>query len=386
MPAMLTTARKTPARLLRAFAIGAVIALVASVGMAAVGIHRVYYANVRGTAELNARRLADVITRDARVFVFPAAGGTDAARAALDAQLRRDVVSLGLVELTVFDRSGRAVYSTAGGRGHMPSSDRSALDQAFAGETVSSFVQDGTVDGLVSYLALRDGAEVIGGLRVITDVSRFRGEFTSLLAVSTAVAVAVLLAVFGFLFVLVRAASRQVDAAQHELETMAVTDVLTGLANRRYLMARAAEECARIPRQRGRDPAKAGVGFIMADIDAFKSVNDTHGHLAGDDILRTVADRIRRVTRRYDIVGRYGGDEFLVVVPGTDFDETGSVAERVWQTVREEPFAIADGAAKVTVSVGFTCADGDDVNAALKRADEALYRAKNGGRDRVVAL
>jgi diguanylate cyclase (GGDEF)-like protein len=115
-------------------------------------------------------------------------------------------------------------------------------------------------------------------------------------------------------------------------------------------------------------------------------VNDTHGHFAGDEVLRAVADRIRRVTRRYDIVGRYGGDEFLVVVPGTDFDETGSVAERVWQTVRDEPFALPCDPVRVTVSVGFTCADGDDVNAALKRADEALYRAKHAGRDRIVAL
>jgi diguanylate cyclase len=386
MTAMFSTVRNNPARLLRAFAIGAVIALVVSIGMVAVGVHYVYYANVCRAAELNARRLADVIARDARVFLAPAASGGDAFRTALDAQLRRDVMSLGLVELTMFDRAGRVAYSTASRRADVPSSDRSVFDQALAGETVSSFVRDGAVDGLVSYLPLRDGAEVRGGLRVVTDVSRFRREFTSMLGLSMTLAVAALLGVFGFLFVLVRSAARQVEAAQSELETMAVTDAVTGLANRRYLMARAAEECARIPRQRGRDPAKSGVGFIMADIDAFKTANDTHGHLAGDEILRSVAERIRRVTRRYDIVGRYGGDEFLVVVPGTDFDETGAVAERVWQIVREEPFTIGDGAVKVTMSVGFTCADGDDVTAALRRADEALYRAKQGGRDRVVPL
>jgi diguanylate cyclase (GGDEF)-like protein len=220
----------------------------------------------------------------------------------------------------------------------------------------------------------------------VTDVSTARANFTRVLATSITVALIVLGSVFGVLFVLVRTAAREVEAAQHDLETMAVTDVVTGLANRRYLMARAAEECARIPRQRGRDPAKSGVGFIMADIDGFKAVNDTHGHFVGDDVLRAVADRIRRVTRRYDIVGRYGGDEFLVVVPGTDFDETGSVAERVWQIVRDEPFALPGDPVRVTVSVGFTCADGDDVNAAIKRADEALYRAKHAGRDRIIAL
>ena len=386
MTAMFGTARNNPARLLRAFAIGAVIALVVSIGMVAVGVHYVYYANVRRAAELSARRLADVIARDARVFVAPDVSGGESSRTALDAQLRRDVMSLGLAELTVFDGTGRVIYSTASRRGDVSSSERSALDQALAGGTASSFVRDGAVDGLVSYLPLRDGAEVRGGLRVITDVSRFRREFTAMLGLSMTLAVAALLGVFGVLFVLVRSAARQVDAVQTELETMAVTDAVTGLVNRRYLMARAAEECARIPRQRGRDPAKAGVGFIMADIDGFKTVNDTLGHLAGDEILRSVAERIRRVTRRYDIVGRYGGDEFLVVVPGTDFDETGAVAERVWQIVREESFTVGSAAVEVTMSVGFTCADGDDVNAALRRADEALYRAKQGGRDRVVPL
>jgi diguanylate cyclase (GGDEF)-like protein len=233
---------------------------------------------------------------------------------------------------------------------------------------------------------LRDRGRVVGALRVVSDVRPARAEFNRLLAVSSGGVVVVLGAAFGGLFLIVRTAARQTEATQRELETMAVTDAVTGLANRRYLMARAAEECARIPRQRSRDPAKAGVGFIMADVDGFKTVNDTQGHLAGDEILRSVAERIRRVTRRYDIVGRYGGDEFLVVVPGTDFDETGSVAERLWQIVREEPFTIPGASLPVTVSVGYTCADGDDVSAALKRADEALYRAKHGGRDRVVPL
>ena len=229
-------------------------------------------------------------------------------------------------------------------------------------------------------------AFTVFSLYIVADDGSSRGHFVQLLAWSMGLALAVLLAAFGFLFMLMRSAVRQMEAARHDLETAAITDALTGLANRRYLMSRAAEECARIPRQRGREPAKVGVGFIMADVDSFKAINDTHGHLAGDDVLRGIAERARRVTRRYDIVGRYGGDEFLLVVPGTDFDETGSVAERLWQTVRDESFVVAGELTRITVSVGFTCAEDDDVTTAIRRADEALYRAKQGGRDRVIAL
>lgn len=386
---MVTTARKSSIRLLRTFTIGAVIALVATVGFAALGLHRVYYAHVSRTAEMHAARLADTLVRDGRVSATPPLVPASAAgRAALDVRLRHDLIALGLAEITLFDATGREVYSTA--RRDAAAATPAALTRALAGETVSEFAPsaagDAAIDGLVSYLPLREGPRVLGGVRVVTDVTAARADFTRVLAVSIGVALVVLGSVFGVLFVLVRTAAREVEAAQHDLETMAVTDVVTGLANRRYLMARATEECARIPRQRGRDPFKAGVGFIMADIDGFKTVNDTHGHFAGDDVLRAVADRVRRVTRRYDIVGRYGGDEFLVIVPGTDFDETGSVAERLWQIVRDEPFALPGASVRVTVSVGFTCAEGDDVNAALKRADEALYRAKHAGRDRIIAL
>ena len=239
---------------------------------------------------------------------------------------------------------------------------------------------------IATAIAILLGAFTVVGLYTVVDGGSSRGDVFRLVSWSLGFIFALLLAAFGLLFMLMRAAVRQMETAQRELETAAVTDALTGLANRRYLMSRAAEECARIPRQRGRAAVKVGVGFIMADIDSFKAINDTHGHLAGDDVLRGIAERARRVTRRYDIVGRYGGDEFLLVVPGTDFDETGSVAERLWQTVRDEPFVVAGANARVTVSVGFTCAEDDDVTSALRRADEALYRAKHAGRDRVTAL
>src|SRR5687768_7380776 len=108
MADMVTTARKSSVRLLRAFTIGAVIALVATVGLAGLGIHRVYYAHVSTTAEMHAARLADTLVRDGRVSVTPPlVPPNDAGRAALDARLRHDLTALGLAEITLFDGSGR---------------------------------------------------------------------------------------------------------------------------------------------------------------------------------------------------------------------------------------------------------------------------------------
>jgi diguanylate cyclase (GGDEF)-like protein len=210
-----------------------------------------------------------------------------------------------------------------------------------------------------------------------------RREITIALQFWTAVAFVILLVVFAFLFVLMRSAARQVETAEAELEAMAITDPLTGLVNRRHVMEQAIDECARFARQREKGIPTAPVGFIMADIDHFKSVNDTFGHLAGDEVLRGVASRIRSATRRYDIVGRYGGEEFLAVLPHTDVDETRAVAERLWQLVREAPIDGHGVTVNVTISVGYTSACDDDVNAAIHRADEALYRAKREGRDRI---
>jgi diguanylate cyclase (GGDEF)-like protein len=388
--------RRSPARLLKIFGFGAVVAVLAGVTLAAFGVHRIYYAHVCRSAELGAIRLARTILDERPPILTGSAGrGTAIAVAParlpeLDVRIRRYVPALSLLRISLFDRDGRVLYSTEPTVVPSGQTRNAALGSALNGHASSSRVDarvaGGTADAVLSYVPLREGDHVLGALAVTTDISGSRGDFKRMLVLSTALVAAGLVAGVGVLYVLVRGAAREVDQAHRDLEMMAITDVLTGLANRRYLMARAEEECARIRRQRGRDPAKAGVGFIMADIDGFKAVNDTHGHLVGDDILRSVADRIRRVTRRYDIVGRYGGDEFLVVVPGTDFDETGSVAERLWQTVRDEAFAIDGSTARITVSVGFTCAEGDDVQAALKRADEALYRAKNAGRDRIVAF
>jgi two-component system cell cycle response regulator len=171
------------------------------------------------------------------------------------------------------------------------------------------------------------------------------------------------------------------DNVQLSIE-MAITDALTGLFNRRYMethLGTLIEQAA----SRGKPLAA-----LVLDIDYFKSVNDNYGHDAGDDVLRDFALRIKRSIRGIDLACRYGGEEFVVIMPETDMAVAAMVAERLRRRIAAEPFAIDRGSRTipVTISVGIAALRGRDDNAAavLKRADQALYRAKRDGRNRVV--
>jgi two-component system cell cycle response regulator len=165
--------------------------------------------------------------------------------------------------------------------------------------------------------------------------------------------------------------------------SLALTDELTGLYNRRYVFAHLNELLER--RGEGGETA-----VMLLDIDHFKEVNDRHGHPAGDEVLRELAERAVRQVRSVDLVGRLGGEEFVVVMPETSLAGAVVVAERLCVAVADEPF-IPRGQSKmlpVTISVGIAVTgEGPDTqDTLLKRADDALYAAKRAGRNRVVAL
>ncbi|HEY2756114.1 MAG TPA: PleD family two-component system response regulator [Pseudolabrys sp.] len=171
------------------------------------------------------------------------------------------------------------------------------------------------------------------------------------------------------------------DNVQASIE-MAITDALTGLFNRRYMethLSALVEQAA----NRGKP-----ISVLIVDIDFFKSINDGHGHDAGDDVLREFALRIRKSIRNIDLACRYGGEEFVIVMPETDMGVAAMVAERLRRRIATEPFVIQEGACslEVTISIGIAAlnAPGDNAAAMLKRADQALYRAKRDGRNRVV--
>ena len=171
------------------------------------------------------------------------------------------------------------------------------------------------------------------------------------------------------------------DKFQQGLE-LAITDSLTGLYNRRYMESHLAAMV-----QDGLQNHKP-VSILIFDIDFFKSVNDTHGHAAGDTVLKEFAQRISQNVRGVDLACRMGGEEFVVVMPDTDLSYAMMVAERLRQRVGEYPFKVEETLElNVTVSIGIGVVEeaGDTGEKVLERADAALYRAKRDGRNRVVA-
>jgi diguanylate cyclase (GGDEF)-like protein len=169
------------------------------------------------------------------------------------------------------------------------------------------------------------------------------------------------------------------ERARHEMENLAHRDELTGLNNRRFFMVQADAELVRAHRYDR--PVTVG----MADLDFFKRVNDTHGHAAGDTVLKAFAHLLLDSVRQTDLVCRYGGEEFAFVFPESTLDEVQVLAERFRQRFSEHDIRLPDGnVLRITLSIGLADASRCSLEQALNRADEALYKAKHQGRNRVV--
>ena len=169
--------------------------------------------------------------------------------------------------------------------------------------------------------------------------------------------------------------------AQQALEVRATHDGLTGLLNHAAILDRLMKELERAKREQSR------LAVLLIDLDHFKQVNDVYGHSVGDQVLREVARRMVSVIRPYDVVGRYGGEEFLLVAPGCDRQGALVIAERLRQSVGGSPVLIRAGQICVTASIGIGGAEPNFIvksSDLVDSADRALYAAKNSGRNRIV--
>jgi diguanylate cyclase (GGDEF)-like protein len=176
----------------------------------------------------------------------------------------------------------------------------------------------------------------------------------------------------------------QAEMMAHQLYESAMRDTLTRAHNRRYLIERMESEIAYARRHATR------LSLIMFDIDHFKRVNDTHGHLAGDEVLREVAALVSRLIRTEDVFARYGGEEFVVLARGIEHGNAARFGERIRTAVERLEIAAEDAVHRVTISAGVASLDelpegSRESEVLFRAADERLYRAKSGGRNRVIS-
>jgi diguanylate cyclase (GGDEF)-like protein len=166
-----------------------------------------------------------------------------------------------------------------------------------------------------------------------------------------------------------------------EIQRLAITDELTGLYNRRGIMELGQREFERAARH------NRPLSVVLIDIDHFKNVNDSHGHAAGDQVLRVMGEQCRRHVRGTDLVGRFGGEELLLLLPETKIKAAYEAAERLRKLIEEMEVQREQSKIKVTISLGVAERKGnmEELAELIHRADEALYAAKEGGRNRVAA-
>ncbi|MBA4371530.1 MAG: diguanylate cyclase [Thermodesulfovibrio sp.] len=219
--------------------------------------------------------------------------------------------------------------------------------------------------------------EVRGGISVTYNIdATFRKLQTTTILIAVFAFTTIVLIVT-ILWLLTRRLILKITEIRKTIEELATMDALTKVSNRRFVLQQFEEEFERTKRQ--------GNPFccIMLDIDHFKAVNDRYGHLAGDDVLTEVAARITKIIRKYDLIGRYGGEEFILVLPDTGIEHAEILAGRINQEIKTTPINNIE----VTVSLGVTYYLNTDrsINDIIKRADDRLYDAKKAGRDCVKA-
>jgi two-component system, cell cycle response regulator len=320
----------------------------------------------------------------------------------LDAQMQRYLKFFSIHKIKLFTPDKTVIYSTNPGSIGKIADDDGDLDRVLKIGVASSKLlskyeqgQDFSERGpawienasiVEAQSPIFDASHrMLGVFEVYVDITKTRDTIFDVLLLTMTALGAVLSACLFSLYLPMKRGTLRLIMAHREWTELATRDYLTGAYNRRYISARAQQEFYRM--RRGNKLARESISFIMADIDCFKKINDSHGHIAGDEVLREVARRLKEGLRDIDVLCRYGGEEFLIMCPQTDGLGAMIVAERLRQSIIGMPVAI-DGVGLISVTLSFGVASSDDgtesEQAVIKRADQALFLAKERGRNAVV--
>jgi diguanylate cyclase (GGDEF)-like protein len=223
--------------------------------------------------------------------------------------------------------------------------------------------------------------DIRGGISVTFDIGDIQGRLLKNSYMLIILGIVSTLILLGIVFFFTKRLVRHLSAARRKIEIMAVTDGLTGIFDRRYVISKFGVEFDRAKR------LNRNLGCILIDIDYFKKINDTYGHLAGDKVLKAATLLIGETIRTYDVLGRYGGEEFLIILPEANFETASILAERIRKHLRQNETIISylskDAVFSISLGVAEMRADDKNIEDLLNRADKGLYKAKGDGRDRV---
>jgi len=380
------------------------ISMVTIIALTCYGTYRVYLAHVVAEAELSAVSLASSlmeIERENLVVISPEGKEellvSSTAAPLLDRTMGLFFPNFNILKIKIFDRHAQVIYSNDRSIIGKNDPDNQRLKNALTGRNDSKVVKKDkildfngrnkfAVDVVETYIPVRDSKGVIiGSFELYQDVSRFKREIVNLVTLSGLILALILLSVFLISFLLLRRKAIQLKDVQAILKNQATIDFLTGIYNRRQLMTRCEEEMSRLGRINEGQQPKSLLVFILVDIDFFKKINDTYGHDAGDEVLRELALRLKNSIRQHDIIGRYGGEEFLIVLPDATQEQLRVIAERLWHCVRSAPINYKGESIAAAISLGVASTTGEEETheQVISRADNALYRSKHAGRDRI---
>lgn len=392
-----------PNSLQRLLLVLGVASMIIILTLSGVGIYRVSTEAVLSDAEEDGVRIAKLMISQQYRYLFSAGDKNISLNnrevTLFDQQTKDFLHPFAIVKIKVFNLNREIIYSTDTNIIGMKVQNNARLDRALRGEIDSKLeTRDQVfdlaeeqlldVDVVETYLPVYNSAgEIAGSLELYLDVTRYRNKISHQVTSSILVLTAILLGVFALSFWVVRIGAKQLKTVIMQLQQMAVTDPLTGVFNRGAVIRRAEEELSLMERRKHKESPNH-LGVIMMDIDHFKKINDTYGHQTGDKVLLEVSRRITASLREYDTFGRYGGEEFLVLIPNCGCDGALNSAERIRQSVSGTPLQIDSDTLHITASFGVTCChdSAEGFDASLRRADDALYQAKHSGRNQTIRL
>ncbi|MGI1671116.1 MAG: GGDEF domain-containing protein [Neptuniibacter sp.] len=310
----------------------------------------------------------------------------------LDMLIKAFMGPYGIVKVKLFSLDGTVVYSNdisiigenSLGNKHLEAALKGGQSSVIQTKNqIRDFAHQDRfdVDVVESYVAMEnDKEEVVGAFEIYQDMTLFReevnkGVFYFLIELAV-ILITVVVAAFWFM----RKAAVTMLMQQKELGRLATIDTVTNLYNRAEITRRMTSEWERYQRS---PIATNAFGVMMLDLDHFKRINDNYGHQVGDELLRQVSAKLLSEVRAYSEIGRYGGEEFIILLPGTGISELASISERVLKLVAEQPYRVLGQDVSLTISIGIAAANKFDSNldAVIKRADDNLYKAKAAGRN-----